>query len=159
MLSSERSDGPIPTKKNFDAVKAYREIIACERRNPGKPGYPVQKRQGLKRKKLHETAHFGLDDITVDRISDLNHYLASARHNLDLVVLVRAALDHIDTILRQMRTLSARAASENLSTAELSSLQSEINDHLAEIERIAAYTEQKASELVSGDEQAGSELH
>ncbi len=101
-----------------------------------------------------------MDDITIDRIADLNHFLEITRNNLDLIVLIRTALAQIDTILRQMRALSVSAASESLSSDERASLQKQIDYHITEIDHIAAFTDYKAKEIISHDQDQGSnELH
>jgi len=93
-----------------------------------------------------------LDDMTIERISNLDDFLSTTRENLDLIILVREALRRIENILCEMRTLSERAASDNLTSPERSSLQEEVDSHIAEIDRIAAFTEHKAKEIVSYNE-------
>lgn len=93
-----------------------------------------------------------LDEITIERISNLDEFLSATRENLDLIILVSEALLRIENILYEMRTLTECAASDNLTTTERSSLQNRINNHIAEIDHIAAFTEYKANEIISCDE-------
>ena len=96
----------------------------------------------------------------MERISNLDEFLSATRENLDLIILVREALHRIENILSEMRNLSERATSDNLNTSERSILQKKINNHIAEIDRIAAFTEYKANEIISHDEQPGNnKLH
>ena len=96
----------------------------------------------------------------MERISNLDEFLTATRENLDLIILVREAMHRIESILGEMRTLSERAASDNLTYPERSTLQKKINNYIAEIDRIAAFTEYKANEIVSHDEQPGNnKLH
>ena len=63
--------------------------------------------------------------------------------------MVEKALAEIQENLEKMRELSARAASEELSSAERAALQKEIDNHIAAIDRIAEETEAKTSAITS----------
>lgn len=101
-----------------------------------------------------------LNDITVERISNLDEFLSTTCENFDLIILAREALCRIENILCKMRTISEHAASDNLNFSERSILQKKINNHIAEIDRIAAFTEYKANEIISYEEHQGNnKLH
>ena len=96
----------------------------------------------------------------MERISNLDDFLSTNRENLDLIILVREALRRIENILFEMRNLSERATSDNLNTSERSILQKKINNHIAEIDRIAAFTEYKANDIINHNEDPGNnKLH
>lgn len=107
---------------------------------------------------MPQPANWELDDVTVDRIADLQDFLANTRENLDLIMLVREALRRIEIILVEMRTLSNRAAQEDLTSEERAALQQKIDRHINEIDQIAVFTEYKAGELIK-DENPNPKLH
>lgn len=58
------------------------------------------------------------------------------------------ALAKIESILYQMRELSTRAAAENITSAERSEIQKEINRHISTIDHIAATAEAEAATII-----------
>ncbi len=154
--SGERSIITISSKKKFDAIKAYKEI----RKWGSQPLNQAVGKGNNYSRQPQGTVDMELDDITVERISNLDQFLSTTRENLDLIILVREALRRIEGILCKMRTISERAASDKLTSSERTNLQEEIDNHIAEIDHIAAFTEHKAHEIIGyDDKQSGNNLH
>lgn len=72
------------------------------------------------------------------------------QNTLSVVKIVEKALGEIQDNLEKMRELSARAAAEDLTSAERAVIQKDIDHHIAEIDRIAAETESKTAAFTSG---------
>lgn len=82
-------------------------------------------------------------------ITSLSRYLSDSNSSVQLVKVVQDALGEIDSVLHEMRTISERAAEDNLSQEERLFLQKRIESYIAEIDQIAASTELKAAMINS----------
>jgi len=95
-----------------------------------------------------ESAGFILSEEIHGRINDLQKLLTDTKISLDLVKVAEEALAKIESILFQMRDLSTRAAAENITSAERSNIQKEINHHISSIDHIATTAEAEAATII-----------
>ncbi len=65
----------------------------------------------------------------------------------ELIKVAKDALDEIDSVLQEMRSLSEHAAGDKMTPFERSMAQNSIDGYIAEIDRIATEAELKAARL------------
>jgi len=109
--------------------------------NEAQPGMKVCKQP----RDNSDSEKFSPAEKTTARIYELNRHLEDARASIDIVKTVQDALAEIELILQRMRKLSVQAAGEKLSPFEQNLAQKEIENCIAEIDRIAADTENRAA--------------
>lgn len=93
---------------------------------------------------------FSPAEKTSARIFELSRYIDDARSSVELVKTVKDALGEIDTVLKHMRSVSVKAASEKTSPFERALAQKEVDSCIKEIDRIAEATEAKAAQYMTG---------
>ncbi|MBF0191890.1 MAG: flagellin FliC [Magnetococcales bacterium] len=93
------------------------------------------------------------------QIRGLNQAVRNANDGISMMQVTEGALDETTNSLQRMRELSVQAANGTLSSSDRMDLQKEVNQLLAEIDRIASQTEFNNQSLLNGDWETARAFH
>ncbi len=105
-----------------------------------------------------DAAGLQISDRLTSQINGLKQGNRNANDGIALAQTAEGALDEVHTMLQRIRTLSVQSANGTNTTADRVSLQGEVSQLCAEINRIACKTTFGGSEILSGNTTKGQTL-
>lgn len=105
-----------------------------------------------------DAAGLQISDRLTSQINGLKQGNRNANDGIALAQTAEGALDEVHTMLQRIRTLSVQSANGTNTTADRVSIQSEVSQLCAEINRIACKTTFGGSEILSGKDTKGQTL-
>ena len=105
-----------------------------------------------------DAAGLQISDRLTSQINGLKQGNRNANDGIALAQTAEGALDEVHTMLQRIRTLSAQSANGTNTTADRVSIQGEVSQLCAEINRIACKTTFGGSEILSGKDTKGQTL-
>ena len=105
-----------------------------------------------------DAAGLQISDRLTSQINGLKQGNRNANDGIALAQTAEGALDEVHTMLQRIRTLSVQAANGTNTTADRNSIQGEVSQLCAEINRIATKTTFGGSEILSGKKNAAGTL-
>ena len=90
---------------------------------------------------------FSAAEKTSARIFELSRYMHDGGGSSELIKVAKDALDEIDSVLHEMRSLSEHAAGDKMTPFERNLAQDTINEYIKEVDRIVEKAEAKALRL------------
>jgi flagellin len=138
---------------NIQALNAYRQL----NHNQGLVSKHLEKlSSGLRiNRAADDAAGLAISEKMRSQIRGLNTAERNTMDAISLIQTAEGALNETHAILQRMRELSVQAANGTLETKDRESIQDEIDQLTAEIDRIAETTQFNAKKLLSGDAGAG----
>jgi len=98
-----------------------------------------------------DAAGLAISDRMTSQIRGLNQAARNANDGISLAQTAEGALQETTNILQRMRELAVQSANDTNSASDRSSLQAEVNQLNAEMQRIAESTEFNGGKLLNGD--------
>ena len=105
-----------------------------------------------------DAAGLQISDRLTSQINGLKQGNRNANDGIALAQTAEGALDEVHTMLQRIRTLSVQSANGTNTTADRVSIQGEVSQLCAEINRIACKTTFGGSEILSGKDSKGQTL-
>ena len=105
-----------------------------------------------------DAAGLQISDRLTSQINGLKQGNRNANDGIALAQTAEGALDEVHTMLQRIRTLSVQSANGTNTTADRVSIQGEVSQLCAEINRIACKTTFGGSEILSGKDTKGQTL-
>ena len=105
-----------------------------------------------------DAAGLQISNRLTSQINGLKQGNRNANDGIALAQTAEGALDEVHTMLQRIRTLSVQSANGTNTTADRVSIQSEVSQLCAEINRIACKTTFGGSEILSGKDSKGQTL-
>jgi len=133
---------------NISALTAYRHLTSTTRRLSTtlerlSSGFKINKA-------ADDAAGLAISEKLRSQISGLDIAVSNAQDGISLIQTAEGALERTHTILRRIRDLSELAANGDKTDADRAHYQDEINQLLAEIDRIANTTEYNTKKILNG---------
>ncbi|MEW6546902.1 MAG: flagellin [Bacillota bacterium] len=98
-----------------------------------------------------DAAGLAIAEKIMSQVNGLNQASRNAQDAISLVQTAEGALQETHSILQRMRELAVQAANDTLTEQDRQAIQQEIDNLLAEIDRIATTTEFNTKKLLNGD--------
>ena len=105
-----------------------------------------------------DAAGLQISDRLTSQINGLKQGNRNANDGIALAQTAEGALDEVHTMLQRIRTLSVQSANGTNTTEDRKSIQGEVSQLCAEINRIACKTTFGGSEILSGKDSKGKKL-
>ena len=105
-----------------------------------------------------DAAGLQISDRLTSQINGLKQGNRNANDGIALAQTAEGALDEVHTMLQRIRTLSVQSANGTNTTEDRKSIQGEVSQLCAEINRIACKTTFGGSEILSGKDSTGKKL-
>lgn len=99
-----------------------------------------------------DAAGSGISNRMATQISGLDQAARNANDGISLVQTTEGALDEINNVLQRIRTLAVQSANGTNTTADLDSIQTEIDQGLAEINRVSSQTQFNGVNVLASDQ-------
>ena len=97
-----------------------------------------------------DAAGLGISDRMTSQIRGINQAVRNANDGISVAQTAEGAMGEITNILQRMRELTIQSANDSNSSSDRASLQSEVDELISEIDRIADTTEFNESKLLDG---------
>ena len=97
-----------------------------------------------------DAAGLGISDRMTSQIRGINQAVRNANDGISVAQTAEGAMGEITNILQRMRELTIQSANDSNSASDRESLQSEVDELISEIDRIADTTEFNESKLLDG---------
>ena len=97
-----------------------------------------------------DAAGLAISNRMTSQVRGLNQAVRNANDGISLAQTAEGAMNEITNILQRMRELSVQSASDTNNDTDRTSIQAEVKDLVAEIDRIASTTEFNDTKLLSG---------
>lgn len=105
-----------------------------------------------------DAAGLSISEKMRGQIRGLTQASSNAQDGVSLIQTAEGALDETHSILQRMRELSVQAANDTNVDVDREALQSEVDELVSELDRIADNTEFNTKKILNGDLASGSEI-
>lgn len=133
---------------NIEALNAHRHLTAVSARL-AKSMERLSSGMRINRAS-DDAAGLAIAEKIMSQVNGLNQASRNAQDAISLVQTAEGALQETHSILQRMRELAVQAANDTLTDQDRQAIQQEINNLLAEIDRIATTTEFNTKKLLDG---------
>ena len=110
-------------------------------------------------KAADDAAGLSISDRMTSQIRGFNQSVRNANDTISLIQVAEGALNETTTALQRMRELSVAAANDTFVTSDRIDMQKELDQLVAEIQRISDNTQFNGQKLLQGSYAAGKKFH
>lgn len=134
--------------QNIEALNAWRNLLYTSN-NLAKSMEKLS--SGLRVNRAgDDAAGLAISEKLRGQVKGLNQAVRNAQDSISLLQTAEGALNETHSILQRLRELAVQGANDTLTTADREAIQQEINNLLAEVDRIANTTEFNTKKLLDG---------
>lgn len=134
--------------QNIEALNAWRNLLYTSN-NLAKSMEKLS--SGLRVNRAgDDAAGLAISEKLRGQVKGLNQAVRNAQDSISLLQTAEGALNETHSILQRLRELAVQGANDTLTTADRDAIQQEINNLLAEVDRIANTTEFNTKKLLDG---------